>query len=102
MAECILKYKINSAQQTRAQICAKIAQLDLIIESLYNTALVSVDDGNISEYEIDTGQTKQKVKYTSTASVINSIEKYERMRQLLQNKLTSRTFRLMDSRNFKR
>jgi len=98
----IQKYKIDTAQQTRAQICAKIAQIDLILESLYNTALVSVGNGDVAEYEIDTGQTKQKVKYTSTTSVTNAIGQYEKIREMLQAKLSSRVIRLMDSKNFTR
>lgn len=98
----ILVFKIDSAQQTPAQVRAKIAQIDAIIESLYTTALTSVQQGSIAEYELDTGQTRQKVKYTTMESVTKSIENYEKIRQMLQNKLTSRTFRLVDSQNFRR
>lgn len=96
----IQKYKINTQQQTADQIIAKIAQIDAILTSLYNTALVSVGNGDVAEYEIDTGQTKQKVKYTSTTSVTNAIERYEKIRDMLRAKLSPRQVRLMDSKNF--
>jgi hypothetical protein len=102
MANNILKYKIDTDQQTRAQICAKIAQIDVMILSLYSTALKSVANGDVAEYEIDTGQTKQKVKYTSTSSVYNAINGYEMLREKLQAKLSPRVVRLMDGKNFRR
>jgi len=95
-------FKLPTGAQTREQICAKIVLLDAIIDSLYTTALVSVGTGNMSEYEIDTGQTKQRVRYTTTESVVKAIEGYERLRQMLQNKLQPRSFRLMDSKSFRR
>ena len=98
----IQKYKIYTAQQTPDQICAKIEQIDAIIASLYNTALVSVGNGDVAEYEIDTGQTKQKVKYTSTSSVTNAIKNYETIRDMLRAKLSPRVVRRMDSKNFVR
>lgn len=98
----IQKFKINTQQQTAAQITAKIAQIDAILSSLYNTALVSVGNGDVAEYEIDTGQTKQKVKYTSASSVTNAISEYEKIRDMLRAKLSPRQVRLMDSKNFMR
>lgn len=101
METTIISFKLDSGQQTRSQICAKIAQLDLIISSLYDTALKSVGTGNFVKYKIDTGQTKQEVEYSTTESVVKSIQQYEKLRQMLQNKLSSRVFRVMDSKNFR-
>lgn len=98
----IIFFKLSTGQRTRAQICARIAQIDAIIDSLYDTALVSVGNGNMIQYEIDTGQTKQKVQYSTTDSVTRAIQDYEKIRQMLQNKLTPRMVRLMDSKNFRR
>lgn len=102
MDNSILIFKLNSGQQTRAQICTKIEQLDAIIASLYNTALTSVGTGNYVKYKIDTGQTKQEVEYSTTESVVKAIASYEKLRQMLQNKLTPRVVRMMDSKNFRR
>jgi len=96
----IQKFKIGTGRKTRQQICDRIAEIDAILDSLYSIALVSVGNGDVSEYEIDTGQTKQKVKYTSTASVRNSIDGYEDLRLKLQNQLAPRKVRLMHSKNF--
>jgi protein-arginine kinase len=98
----VLFFKIDNCQQTRAQIVAKIAQIDAIIGSLYSTALTSVGNGSMIQYELDTGQSRQKVQYSTTESVTKAIMNYEKIRQMLQNKLSSPSFRLMDAQNLKR
>ena len=96
-----LYFKLDTCMQTREQIVTKIGQIDAIIESLYATALTSVANGDKIMYELDTGQTRQKVQYSTTQSVTASINSYENLRQMLQNKLSPRYFRLSDSQNFR-
>ena len=98
----VIFFKLDAGHQTRAQILAKMAQIDAIIESLYNTALLSVQSGNIMEYRIDTGQTIQQVKYSNTETVTKTITEYEKIRTMLQNKLTGRKYTLVDQSNFRR
>lgn len=95
----ILYFKIETGARTREQILARIAQLDLIIDSLQTQALTSINDGNVVEYEIDTGQSKQKVKYSDTTTVMNAIAKYEAMRTYYENKLTPRQLRAIPGKN---
>lgn len=95
----ILYFKIETGGRTRDQILARIAQLDLIIDALLEGALTAVGDGNIVEYEIDTGQSKQKVKYTDTAGVMSAVTKYEAMRTYYENKLTPRQLRAIPGKN---
>lgn len=101
MAVTPLFFKIDSAARTPAAINANIASLDAIISELLNTALVSVQKGNISEYELNTGQSTTKLKYASTTSVLNSIQGYERLRKMYENMLVPRMVRLMDQKNFR-
>lgn len=98
----VIFLKLFTGQETKEQICTKIAQIDVFLESLYTTATTSISNGSVAEYELDTGQSKQKVKYTTMESVLKTIEGYEKLRQMLANKLISRTFRVMDSQNFPR
>ena len=100
----VLFYKIPTDTRSRTQLLAFIAQIDAIINELLLTAMKSVQSGNHAEYELDTGQTRTKVKYTSVASVAQSIEDYERIRQIYVNKLNGSTgmVRLMDEKNFRR
>jgi len=101
MADNILYFKIENLNQSSEQVKLKIASIDAIILSLYDTALKSVGTGNMIEYEIDTGQTKQRVQYSTTDSVIQAIQGYEKIRKMLVNSLSPRSFRLMDSKNFR-
>jgi len=96
-------FKINAGYRSRSDIESIISQLDALINSLITEAIVSVAGGNIIEYELDTGQTKTKVKRFSTATEVQeAIEGYERLRVYYQNKLICRRTRLVPDRNFRR
>ena len=97
----ILVFKLDSGQQSATQIRSKIAQLDAIISALYVTALKSVQGGDIYYHEIDTGQSRQRVQYSTVDSIVKAIEGYEKLRMMLQVKLQPRMVRLMDSKNFR-
>ena len=101
MSNKIIYFKIPTCNQSREQIVAKIAKIDEIIDSLMDTALVSVGNANRVKYEIDTGQTKQIVEFTTPKQVTDALDMYEKMRQRYQNKLIPRTFKLTDHKNFR-
>lgn len=86
--------------QTRDQICAKIAQLDILIASLYDSAIRLAGTVDVVEYELDDGQSKVKTKYADPDKVAASIERYEKLRQMLQNRLINPRIQLMDAKNF--
>jgi predicted metal-dependent hydrolase len=104
MNTTILICKLPVNYRSDASLRAKIIEVDVIIDELFNTALKSVASGNHAEYELDTGQTKTRVKYTSMSSVQKAIEDYENLRQMYVNKLNRSTghVRLMNEDNFKR
>jgi len=93
-------FTLNTGARTRAEICAEIEQLDALIASLYATALISVGNANIIEYEINTGQTKQRVEYTTAKQVTDAIVSYKTIRGMLRAELTPNRVRLRDSKNF--
>ena len=95
-------FKLSTGARTEAQVKAKIAQIDAIIDSLFTTALVSVGNADVIEYEIETGQTKTRVEYTTPAQVTAALKVYETMRVYYQNLLSPRVVRLMDYRNFRK
>jgi len=101
MAVTPLFFKIDSTARSAAAIQANIASLDAIISELLNTALISVQKGNISEYELNTGQSTTKLKYASTTSVLTAIKGYEALRTMYENMLSPRMVRLMDQKNFR-
>lgn len=94
-------FKLCADTQSPESIRALIAQIDLIVSSLLTTALTSVTQGKVAEYEIDTGQTRQKVRYRTLGEVNKAISEYQTLRIMYQNLLTGRTFRLVDQRNFR-
>jgi hypothetical protein len=100
MQDKFITFKIDSEQQSKTQIRTKIGQIDAIISALYDTAMISVGNGDKVMYRIDTGQTKHEVTFSKVTDIINAIEGYERIRSMLQVKLASRKVRLMDSKNF--
>lgn len=95
------KIDFRSAQDLRNLI----NQIDAIINELMANALNSVSSGNIAEYELDTGQNRTKIKYTSMNAVMASVENFERLRQMyitkLENKLYGSRTQLVDQSNFR-
>lgn len=100
MSQKTIFIKFDAQGRTREQICAKIAQIDALIDSLYTTAIPSVQNGNILEYKLDTGQTKTEVEYTTPDQVLKSIQGYENLRQRYVNMLSSRRVRHVNAKNF--
>lgn len=98
----IVYFSLDANFESCTSIKAKIAKVDAIIDSLFNTALKSVGSGNRVEYSIDTGQTKQKVVYSDVNSITKAIKEYETIRQMYVNKITGSEFRNVDQRNLRR
>lgn len=97
MGVIILDAKFSECRTNRE----RIIKIDALIDQLLETAMVSIAAGNIAEYDLDTGQTKTRMKYTTTASVIDTINKYEALKQVYVSRVQGRVFRLMDESNFK-
>lgn len=102
MQNNVLFFKLDPGSRSAQELQALINNVDSLIASLLSTAMVSVGNGHMIEYEINTGQTTQKVQYSTTKSVLEAIQGYEVLRQFYQNKLSPRVVQLMDSSNFRR
>lgn len=98
----VLYFKINTAARTTAEITALIASLDAIISELLNTALRAVAQGDIAEYDIQTGQTIHRVKYSNQKTITEAIQGYEKLRQYYANKCIPRKKKLVHAKNFRR
>lgn len=97
----IFTCKIDTGARSRAEILALIASLDSVIAMLYTTALTSVTNGSIMEYDVETGAGLiQRVKYSKMSEVTDAIQNYEKIRQMYRNRLTPRVKRAIDSKNF--
>jgi hypothetical protein len=103
MASNVLYFKIDPLTgRTPANIRAIISQIDALINSLLNTAITSVANGNIIQYQLDTGQTKTNVTYSTTESITLAINQYENLRTRYVNMLSPRSVQLVDRRNLRR
>lgn len=101
-----LYYNTKIDFRSVTQLRALITQLDAIINELHTHALTVVSTGNIAEYELDTGQTKTRIKYNTVASVTSSIRAFEDLRQMYVDKIGNmqygRVTQLVDQNNFRK
>lgn len=97
----ILYFKLK-APSSSDSVKAKIVKIDAIIDALLITAMTSVTNGHIVEYEMDNGQTRTNVTYSKTSEITNAIQTYENLRVYYDNKLKNRNVRLVDQSNFRR
>lgn len=88
--------------RNRATVLANIAKIDALIASLANTAMTSIANGNMIEYELDTGQTRTRVIYSKVEAISTTWKHYEDLRQRYVNMLTPNDIRFVDSKNFPR
>jgi hypothetical protein len=71
----------------RARIEARIAQLDILIDGYHAAMLVFATNGGVTQYTIDTGQSRQTVQRADPASLLKIIESLEATRQMLEGLL---------------
>lgn len=89
---------IYIASQTSLR--AKIAAIDAVIIALINTCLKAAATGNVTEYNLDTGQTKIKTMYRSPKEVSEAITAFETVKNYYVNQLNGgRRLKLVDSKN---
>lgn len=80
---------------------AKAAALDSIITQMLTTAATAAESGHLDEYWYDDGHIKIRMKYRNVQAVFDSIKNLEQLKQMYINRITGRTFQLMDARNFR-
>ena len=87
---------INEATDLRD----KISRINNVINALLDVALKAASTENITEYQLDDGQTKIRTMYRGTKAVFEAINDFERLKQMYINRLMGRAIRLVDSQNF--
>lgn len=83
-------------------INAKLAAIDVIIDTLLVTAADSAGVADLSEYSLNDGQTIIRTIYKGTQAVMDAIMAFEKLKIYYQSKVTGRMVRLVDSKNFHR
>lgn len=97
--------KIDSIKiDLELDICAnatdKIAKIDTLIDSLFTVATNVVLKGGVQEYEINTGQTINRVKYRSVKEITDAIDGFRVLRKKYENDVVPRVVKLVDGRSF--
>lgn len=86
---------------SRAQgLRERLDRIDSIIDALLLQSVSAAANSDISEYQLDDGQTKIRTMYRDSAQVASAIAGYERLKQMYLNRLQGRVTRLMDGKNF--
>lgn len=95
-------YSLDANYESCTSIRAKIAKLDVLIDSLFTTATKTTATGNIASYKIDDGQSIQEVFYTNMKQVMAALKVYEAQRQYYVNKLTGNEYLQVSGKNLNR
>jgi len=86
---------------SQTSLKAKIIAIDAIIDALLVTCLKAASTGNVTEYNLDTGQTKIKTMYRSPKEVSDAITAFQGVKNYYVNQLNGgRRLKLVDSKNF--
>jgi|SRR5690606_13192627 len=100
MSEPIIYEQITDYLLSCTSIKAQIEAIDLAISKLLIVASSQAGKDNISQYEMNNGQTIIRLNYKSAADVTASITSLRRLRNDLVNDSTGRAFRLIDAKSF--
>jgi peptidyl-tRNA hydrolase len=79
----------------------KITAIDAVIDALMSTGLKAAETGDLSEYYLDSGQTKITAKYRNPNEILTAIKMYEGLKSLYVNRLNGRQVRQIPEQNFR-
>lgn len=87
--------------ESKCTMLEKIQAIDAIINALESQALTSAATSGLGEYQLNDGQTIIKQVYRGEVAIAMAIDSFERIRQRYINRFNGRTFRGLDSKNFR-
>jgi len=94
-------YKVDFGLDVCSNALSMITSIDGIIAQLVTTAMLSVQKGNLYEYEIDTGQSKQRVRYQTPSEVAEAINFYRKLRKTYEKDATPKVTRFVSGKNIR-
>lgn len=94
-----LTYKGNYTAQRQID---RINKLCTIIDTLENTALTAVGNGDVVVFELNNGQSTQKTEFRDPDQIAKAIEYYDTIVRKIIARLTPAAVRMVDSKNIKR
>lgn len=83
--------------RTKEKSLERIAAIELIIDELMLAAAESALKGDLKEFNIDDGQTKEKVIFENVAGITASINSLMKLQDLLMSRVNGQVIRLVDS-----
>lgn len=102
----VIYFNVKIDRRSPQSIRALIAQIDTYINELMTNQMEAILTGNVAEYDLDTGQTRTRVKYQSEQAIFDKVASLEKLRQFYINMLENMTFgrmtQLVDEKNFRR
>lgn len=87
--------------QSKTTLKAQIAAMDQIILALNAAILRAATGEDVTEYQLNDGQTIIKQINRGVNAMTKSLMAIESLRQLYINRFNGRVFRLVDSKNFR-
>ena len=104
MSSNVVYYNIPAYLESCTTLTGRIAALDAILNGMEIAMLKATSTGTFEEYKLDTGQTKNEVRYRSVEELNLAYTKLLDTQQMLYARLNAnrqgRTIRLVDGRNF--
>ena len=87
--------KVGSLGLTITEIKARLVVIDQIIAAYEAAMLAGGSSATIVEYEIHTGQTRQRVEHSDPDAFVNGLMKLQRYRDFIAGKASPRKMRLL-------
>jgi hypothetical protein len=84
--------KVRSKDKSRL----RIDEIELIIDQLTLAAMEAAISGNLEEFNIDDGQTKEKAIFKDVKSITASINDLMKLQELLLSRINGQQVRLVD------
>jgi len=87
--------------QSKQSLHDKIVAIDAIIDALIVQSADAIASENITEYQLNDGQTIIKQVYRGASNISQAIMSFESIKQIYVNRLNGRVVRSIDSKNFR-
>lgn len=92
--------KASSYVDSCTSLKAKIAAITAIQDALLTSAMKAVENGHITQYSLNDGQTIIQETYRNATEITNAYNGFETIKQMYVNRLNGRMTRLMHKDNF--
>lgn len=94
-------FKITDGCQTREELNLQLQEIRALKSALISSSLATITAGNTYEYELDTGQTRQRVRYRTMKEITDAIQYFRVLENDILSKLRGgRVSRLVNYKNF--